>query len=136
MGRVVEVHPGKDGVILVLSLRIKAGVIKRPLVKLALLQGSPVSFDGAHQFGEDVQIDRMSISSRMSTIVVTLKILMRQRRGCDAQMVYLVQCWTCGRSRKVMMFGGLAGPVVGGDGAVAKAGHVKQFRHCVFRSRN
>ncbi|UYV75423.1 hypothetical protein LAZ67_13000216 [Cordylochernes scorpioides] len=57
MGRVVEVHPGKDGVVRVVSLRTVAGVIKRPLVKLALLQGPPVSFDGAHQLGEDVQID-------------------------------------------------------------------------------
>ncbi|UYV69371.1 K02A2.6-like [Cordylochernes scorpioides] len=54
MGRVVEVHPGKDGVVRVVSLRTMAGVIKRPLVKLALLQGPPVSFDGAHQLGEDV----------------------------------------------------------------------------------
>ncbi|UYV70876.1 hypothetical protein LAZ67_8000946 [Cordylochernes scorpioides] len=57
MGRVVEVHPGKDGVVRVVSVRTMAGVIKRPLVKLALLQGPPVSFDGAHQLGEDVQID-------------------------------------------------------------------------------
>ncbi|UYV84533.1 hypothetical protein LAZ67_X002487 [Cordylochernes scorpioides] len=57
MGRVVEVYPGKDGVVRVVSLRTMAGVIKRPLVKLALLQGPPVSFDGAHQLGEDVQID-------------------------------------------------------------------------------
>ncbi|UYV75878.1 hypothetical protein LAZ67_13001645 [Cordylochernes scorpioides] len=37
MGRVVENHPGKDGLVRVVSIRTKAGLFKRPLVKLALL---------------------------------------------------------------------------------------------------
>ncbi|UYV60634.1 K02A2.6-like, partial [Cordylochernes scorpioides] len=37
MGRVVEIHPGKDGLVRVVSIRTKAGLLKRPLVKLALL---------------------------------------------------------------------------------------------------
>ncbi|UYV60413.1 hypothetical protein LAZ67_1001082 [Cordylochernes scorpioides] len=31
MGRVVEIHPGKDGLVRVVSIRTKAGVLKRPL---------------------------------------------------------------------------------------------------------
>ncbi|UYV63232.1 hypothetical protein LAZ67_2003501 [Cordylochernes scorpioides] len=42
MGRVVEIHPGKDGLVRVGSIRTKAGLLKRPLVKLALL---PVPHD-------------------------------------------------------------------------------------------
>ncbi|UYV75834.1 hypothetical protein LAZ67_13001501 [Cordylochernes scorpioides] len=45
MGRVVEVHPGKDGVVRVVSLRTKNGIIKRPLVKLALLPVPTVCID-------------------------------------------------------------------------------------------
>ncbi|UYV77229.1 hypothetical protein LAZ67_15000185, partial [Cordylochernes scorpioides] len=37
MGRVVEIHPGKDGLVRVVSIRTKAGLLKRPLVKRALL---------------------------------------------------------------------------------------------------
>ncbi|UYV78173.1 hypothetical protein LAZ67_16000366 [Cordylochernes scorpioides] len=37
MGRVVEIHPGKDGLVRVVSIRTRAGLLKRPLVKLALL---------------------------------------------------------------------------------------------------
>ncbi|UYV71832.1 hypothetical protein LAZ67_9000604 [Cordylochernes scorpioides] len=42
MGRVVENHPGKDGLVRVVSIRTKAGLLKRPLVKLALM---PVPHD-------------------------------------------------------------------------------------------
>ncbi|UYV62590.1 hypothetical protein LAZ67_2001238 [Cordylochernes scorpioides] len=37
MGRVAEIHPGRDGLVRVGSIRTKAGILKRPLVKLALL---------------------------------------------------------------------------------------------------
>ncbi|UYV67861.1 hypothetical protein LAZ67_5002285 [Cordylochernes scorpioides] len=37
MGLVVEIHPGKNGLVRVVSIRTKAGLLKRPLVKLALL---------------------------------------------------------------------------------------------------
>ncbi|UYV83498.1 hypothetical protein LAZ67_23001235 [Cordylochernes scorpioides] len=37
MGRVVEIHPGKNGLVRVVSIRTGAGLLKRPLVKLALL---------------------------------------------------------------------------------------------------
>ncbi|UYV65381.1 hypothetical protein LAZ67_3004153 [Cordylochernes scorpioides] len=40
-----------------------------------------------------------------------------------------VSCWTRGPVQEGHDVMGLAGPVVGGDGVVAKAGHVKQFRH-------
>ncbi|UYV75432.1 hypothetical protein LAZ67_13000227 [Cordylochernes scorpioides] len=32
MGRVVEIHPGKDGLVRVVSIRTKAGLLKRPLI--------------------------------------------------------------------------------------------------------
>ncbi|CAK1545369.1 unnamed protein product [Leptosia nina] len=40
LGRVTEVHPGRDGYVRIVSLKTKNGVIKRPVIKLALL---PVS---------------------------------------------------------------------------------------------
>ncbi|XP_048005788.1 uncharacterized protein LOC125241373 [Leguminivora glycinivorella] len=37
MGRVVQLHPGNDGLVRVVTLRTKSGIIKRPIVKLSLL---------------------------------------------------------------------------------------------------
>lgn len=37
LGRVIELHPGKDGLVRVVSLKTKAGIIKRPVVKLSIL---------------------------------------------------------------------------------------------------
>ncbi|XP_047040011.1 uncharacterized protein LOC124644582 [Helicoverpa zea] len=37
MGKVVDVHPGSDGYVRVVTLKTKGGVIKRPVVKLSLL---------------------------------------------------------------------------------------------------
>ncbi|UYV64633.1 hypothetical protein LAZ67_3001405 [Cordylochernes scorpioides] len=52
MGRVVETHPGKDGLVRVVSLRTSVGVLRRPLVKLVLLPVAPPELDVAHQLGE------------------------------------------------------------------------------------
>ncbi|XP_041986627.1 uncharacterized protein LOC121738548 isoform X1 [Aricia agestis] len=37
LGRVVEIHPGTDGLVRVVTLKTKNGLLKRPIVKLALL---------------------------------------------------------------------------------------------------
>ena len=37
LGRVVELHPGKDGIVRVVTVRTASSVYKRPIVKLALL---------------------------------------------------------------------------------------------------
>lgn len=37
VGRVVEVHPGTDGIVRVVTLKTKNGYIKRPVVKLSIL---------------------------------------------------------------------------------------------------
>lgn len=37
MGRIVEIHPGNDGLVRVASVRTKNGVLKRPITKLCLL---------------------------------------------------------------------------------------------------
>lgn len=37
VGRVVEVHPGKDGAVRVVTLKTKNGCIKRPIIKLSIL---------------------------------------------------------------------------------------------------
>lgn len=39
-GRVVELHPGKDGLVRVVTLKTAGGNFKRPVVKLSLLLGS------------------------------------------------------------------------------------------------
>ena len=37
LGKIVDIHPGKDGIVRVVSVRTAAGVYKRPVVKVALL---------------------------------------------------------------------------------------------------
>ncbi|CAG9126303.1 unnamed protein product [Plutella xylostella] len=37
MGRILEVHPGKDGYVRVVTIKTKNGIIKRPIVKLSIL---------------------------------------------------------------------------------------------------
>lgn len=44
LGRVLEIHPGQDGLVRVSTLRCQGTVIKRPIVKLALL---PISYNPA-----------------------------------------------------------------------------------------
>ena len=41
MARVLETHPGKDGLVRVVSLKTKTTVLKRPVTKLALLLSEP-----------------------------------------------------------------------------------------------
>ncbi|UYV61138.1 hypothetical protein LAZ67_1003547 [Cordylochernes scorpioides] len=53
MGRVVETHPGKDGLVRVVSVRKSIGVLRRPLVKLVLLPVAPQNLDVTHQLGEE-----------------------------------------------------------------------------------
>ncbi|UYV72813.1 hypothetical protein LAZ67_10000865 [Cordylochernes scorpioides] len=53
MGRVVETHPGKDGLVRVVSVRTSVGVLRRPLVKLVLLPVAPPELDVTHQLGEE-----------------------------------------------------------------------------------
>ncbi|UYV61579.1 hypothetical protein LAZ67_1005356 [Cordylochernes scorpioides] len=45
MGRVVETHPGKDGLVRVVSVRTSVGVLRRPLMKLVLLPVAPLDLD-------------------------------------------------------------------------------------------
>ncbi|UYV73421.1 hypothetical protein LAZ67_10003116, partial [Cordylochernes scorpioides] len=52
VGRVVEKHPGKDGLVRVVSVRTSVGVLRRPLVKLVLLPMAPPELDVTHQLGE------------------------------------------------------------------------------------
>ncbi|UYV67073.1 hypothetical protein LAZ67_4003825 [Cordylochernes scorpioides] len=56
MGRVVETHPGKDGLVRVVSVRTSVGVLRRPLVKLVLLPVAPQNLDVTHQLGEEYPI--------------------------------------------------------------------------------
>lgn len=37
MGRIVEIHPGRDGLVRVASVRTKNGILKRPITKLCIL---------------------------------------------------------------------------------------------------
>ncbi|UYV67052.1 hypothetical protein LAZ67_4003764 [Cordylochernes scorpioides] len=53
MDRVVETHPGKDGLVRVVSVRTSVGVLQRPLVKLVLLPVAPPELDVTHQLGEE-----------------------------------------------------------------------------------
>jgi hypothetical protein len=37
LGRVLEVHPGSDGLVRVVTLKTKVGILKRPITKLSIL---------------------------------------------------------------------------------------------------
>ncbi|UYV74218.1 SRGAP1 [Cordylochernes scorpioides] len=68
MGRVVETHPGKDGLVRVVSVRTSVGVLRRPLVWLVLL---PLRADRQetedfylHKFQEYLQANSLSTRLR------------------------------------------------------------------------
>lgn len=46
LGRVIDLHPGKEGLVRVVSVKTKNGVIKRPITKLSIL---PVNSEAEHQ---------------------------------------------------------------------------------------
>lgn len=41
MGRVIELHPGQDGYVRVVTLKTKNGILKRPVLKLSILLKHP-----------------------------------------------------------------------------------------------
>lgn len=52
MGRVIDVHPGTDGYVRVVSLNTKNGIIKRPVLKLSI---PPVKDEEPQQTAGDAQ---------------------------------------------------------------------------------
>ncbi|XP_045498277.1 uncharacterized protein LOC123696249 [Colias croceus] len=46
LGRVIELHPGSDGYVRVVSVKTKTGIIKRPIIKLSIL---PVNTEETNQ---------------------------------------------------------------------------------------
>ncbi|XP_028169944.1 uncharacterized protein LOC114359669 [Ostrinia furnacalis] len=52
MGRVIEVHPGKDGYVRVVSVKTKNGIMKRPILKLTTL---PVKDECTQKSTNDAQ---------------------------------------------------------------------------------
>lgn len=64
MGRVVELHPGRDGYVRVVTLKTKNGLIKRPIVKLSLL---PVSNQTTQATSKVEQVSQVTSSSEHDT---------------------------------------------------------------------
>ncbi|UYV80823.1 hypothetical protein LAZ67_19001881 [Cordylochernes scorpioides] len=57
-GRIMEVDPGKDGLVRVATVKTSMGVLRRPLVKLVMLPVAPSEFDGVHQPRENDIYDK------------------------------------------------------------------------------
>ncbi|UYV67771.1 hypothetical protein LAZ67_5001937 [Cordylochernes scorpioides] len=85
MGRVVETHPGKDGLVRVVSVRTSVGVLRRPLVKLVLLPVAPQNLDVTHQLGEEYKfIQKEKQIPEEQTIIITANV-------CENQNISQVQ---------------------------------------------
>ncbi|UYV61914.1 hypothetical protein LAZ67_1007049 [Cordylochernes scorpioides] len=69
MGRVVKVHRGKDGLVRVVSIRTRTGILKRPLVKLALLPVPP----NRHKLTVAVNSDLWSVAKPQHHLYQTEK---------------------------------------------------------------
>ncbi|XP_049886626.1 uncharacterized protein LOC126381140 [Pectinophora gossypiella] len=80
MARVIELHPGSDGYVRVVSLKTENGIIKRPVVKLSIL---PVKSAEQEQTAKDKQEDKDTKGrncrrppSTLSSIVAALLFFM------------------------------------------------------------
>lgn len=75
MGRVVDLHPGNDGYVRVVSLKTKNGIIKRPVVKLSLLPvetGETTKQEGSTEPNSTAEPDTRTRSNNKPTRKTTL----------------------------------------------------------------
>lgn len=86
VGRVVELHPGNDGLVRVVTLRTKNGELKRPVVKLSLLpvrQNTESLADNAEQQTKHSTPTKTKRST-FSSIFMALVYLMTLLTNCTA----------------------------------------------------
>lgn len=81
LGRIVEIHPGADGLTRVVTLQTKSGKLVRPIAKLALL---PVEID-TEQIANDTQLIEENSNSQKTeqagpNIIAPTKLLRRSPR--------------------------------------------------------
>lgn len=87
LGRVVELHPGKDGHVRVVSLKTKNGIIQRPIVKLSKLPIEPqnnypvqaqqnVQLQLNNQLSNTSSKPKKGISATLKTMAITLLTMM------------------------------------------------------------
>ncbi|XP_055308624.1 uncharacterized protein LOC129572639, partial [Sitodiplosis mosellana] len=65
MGRIVETHPGIDGLVRVCSVKTKTGIFKRPVVKL-----SPLPINEHSQLSELIEDDAETPNAESSTDII------------------------------------------------------------------
>ncbi|UYV60694.1 hypothetical protein LAZ67_1001945 [Cordylochernes scorpioides] len=115
MGKITKVFPGTDNVRRLVEVKTKSGFMKRAVQRLFPLEVPSEDVeqgDGELKPAED-EIVREKTSGVESASV--------------REKTTPVKCWTHGSIQESHDVQGLVGLVVGGDGAVTKAGHVKQF---------
>ncbi|CAH2240951.1 jg9687 [Pararge aegeria aegeria] len=64
MGRVTEVHPGHDGLIRVVTLKTKNGLMKRPVAKLSILSLQPQKEGSVYQQEKERKEDKYQSSKK------------------------------------------------------------------------
>lgn len=88
MGRVVELHPGSDGYVRVVTLKTKKGYLKRPIVKLSLL---PINQNSNH---DHKQTNTASTSDSPKTVVKHKKQHRLQFKTLALAMLYFMSILT------------------------------------------
>lgn len=92
LGRVIELHPGKDGLVRVVSLRTKNGIIKRPVLKLSVLPIAAASSDRKEKIEDERE--RSSVrrrnplkkSSLISMVIYSFILFMTLLSGSQASL--------------------------------------------------
>uniref|UniRef100_A0A2H1VPI7 SFRICE_041189 n=1 Tax=Spodoptera frugiperda TaxID=7108 RepID=A0A2H1VPI7_SPOFR len=94
MGRVVDLHPGADGFVRVVSLKTKNGILKRPITKISMLpvnetlsNSSENAQDELKTNSEKTNLQRKSKRVRITTLFTSLLFFMAIVTGghCDFQ---------------------------------------------------
>ncbi|XP_045509323.1 uncharacterized protein LOC123704873 [Colias croceus] len=92
LGRVVQLHPGSDGLVRVVTLKTKNGYMKRPIVKLSLLPTNTHTINESTDYDkEEIKISKTKNPRGMSFSAIVLSLtlfFLSIISSCHAQFTY------------------------------------------------